>query len=247
MSGKRASRGHGGTAGYPRVLLAVYLLWWAALAIAPRYREDWLLENVLVFLAVPLLVVGYRRLRLSDTACTLLFVFFALHAVGAHYTYAEVPYDRWARALTGHTVSDALGLERNHYDRLVHFLYGLLVTPAAIELLDARAPQQGPWRWLLPVLFMASHSTLYEVVEWGAAEVFGGDLGQAYLGTQGDEWDAQKDSALALLGAGIAASWWRLRNRAPSGAREAWRQARMRADGPAAAPADRRGPRTRQR
>ncbi|MCF7220345.1 DUF2238 domain-containing protein [Marilutibacter chinensis] len=199
------------------MLLTIYLLWWFALAIAPRYREDWLLENVLVGLALPMLVWGYRHLRLSDRAYTSLFAFFALHAVGAYYTYAEVPYDEWTQALTGHALGDVLGLERNHFDRLVHFLYGLLVAPAAIELLDARAPQSGMWRWLLPVLFMTSHSTLYEVMEWGAAEVFGGDLGQAYLGTQGDEWDAQKDSALALLGTVIATLWYRRRDPPESG------------------------------
>jgi putative membrane protein len=179
---------------YPGALLVVFAAWWLVLAIAPRFRQDWLLENLLVFIAIPLLVLGYRGLRLSNLAYTLLF---------------EVPYDDWARSLTGISASDALGLERNHYDRIMHFLYGLLVTPAAIELLDARAPQRGPWRWLLPLLFMISHSTIYELVEWCAAEVFGGDLGQAYLGTQGDVWDGQKDSALAALGALTAVVWRR--------------------------------------
>jgi putative membrane protein len=193
---------------YPLWLLIAFAAWWVALAIAPWYRQDWLLENLLVFVAVPLLVWSYPRLRLSDTAYTCLFVFLSLHTVGAHYTYSDVPYDHWARALTGHSLSEALGPQRNHFDRMVHFLYGLLVTPAAIELLDARAPQRGVWRWLVPLLFMVSHSTIYELVEWGAAAVFG-DLGQAYLGTQGDIWDAQKDSALAALGAAIAVVAWR--------------------------------------
>lgn len=199
------------SARYPRLLLALFLAWWLMLAIAPEYRQDWLLENLLVFIALPSLMLSCHRLRLSDTAYTLLFVFFVLHELGAHYTYSEVPYDGWARALSGRTLSGLFGLERNHYDRLVHFLYGLLITPAAIELLDARAPQRGIWRWLVPWLFMVSHSTVYEMVEWGAAEIFGGDLGQAYLGTQGDVWDAQKDSALAALGAlvSVAGCRWR--------------------------------------
>lgn len=205
----RSDRG----ARYPMLLLAAFAAWWTLLAVAPRYREDWLLENVLVFVAVPLLVWSYPRLRLSDASYRCLFVFLALHAVGAHYTYAEVPYDRWAQALTGCTVSEAFGWRRNHFDRLVHFLYGLLVTPAAIELLDARAPQRGLWRWLVPLLFMVSHSTVYELVEWAAAAVFGGELGQAYLGTQGDVWDAQKDSALAAAGAAIAVAACRRRTR----------------------------------
>jgi putative membrane protein len=193
----------------PAALLALFLVVWSVLAIAPSYRADWFLENLLVFIAIPTLAWKYRTLRFSDFAYACLFVFFVLHQVGAHYTYAEVPYDRWAEAVTGRRLNDLLGLSRNHYDRFVHFLYGLLATPAAIELLDARAPQSGRWRWWLPWFFMVSHSTIFEILEAVAAVVFGGDLGQAYLGTQGDVWDAHKDSALAALGAVIAIAWCR--------------------------------------
>jgi putative membrane protein len=86
----------------------------------------------------------------------------------------------------------------------VHFLYGVLVTPAAFELLQARAGLRGSWRWFLTFMFMAAQAGLYEIIEWGAAAVFGGDLGMAYLGTQGDEWDSQKDSGLMVLGCLIA-------------------------------------------
>lgn len=190
--------------GFPLALLGAYAIVWIALGIEPSYRQDWLLENLLVFVAVPLLVWSYRRLRLSNAAYALLFAFFVLHAIGAHYTYSHVPYDRWVEALTGNSLDSALGLQRNHYDRLVHFAYGLLVTPAAIEVLDASAPQRGVWRWLVPFTFMLSHSAAYELIEWMAAEIFGGELGQAYLGTQGDGWDSQKDMALAGLGAAIS-------------------------------------------
>jgi putative membrane protein len=192
---------------YRATLLGLYSVWWTLLAIAPSYRQDWLLENVLVFVGVPLLVIFHRRF--SDLALTCLVVFFALHALGAHYTYSEVPYDAWWQAAFGESLNAQFGFERNHYDRLVHFLYGLLVTPAAIDLLDARAPQSGIWRWLLPFLFMTAHSTIYEVIEWSAAMAFAGDLGQAYLGTQGDVWDAQRDSALAMFGTLIALLWLR--------------------------------------
>jgi putative membrane protein len=105
-------------------------------------------------------------------------------------------------------LGEALGWSRNHYDRFVHLAYGLLMGLPAIELLDRRAPPQGFWRWLLPVLFLASHSVIYELIEWAAALVFGGELGEAYLGTQGDPWDAQQDMALALGGAALAVSFW---------------------------------------
>jgi putative membrane protein len=181
-------------------LLIAFAVIWTALAISPWYRQDWLLENMLVFAALPLLAWGFRTLPFTRGTYACLFVFLVLHEIGAHYTYSEVPYDRAFEAVTGASLDALLGWERNHYDRAIHFLYGLLVTPAAIEILQARAPPRGLWRWLLPVCFMMSHSVLYEMIEWLAAVVFGGDLGQAYLGTQGDVWDAQKDSLLATAG-----------------------------------------------
>jgi putative membrane protein len=183
-------------------LLGLYLAWWVALAIAPKYRADWALENVLVVVALPVLVAIHRVL--SRGALLAVFAFLLLHAVGAHYTYAEVPYDAWWRAIFGGGLNEALGLTRNHFDRLVHFLYGLLVTPAAVELLRARAHLRGRWAGLLAFTFMAAQAGIYEIIEWFAAEVFGGELGQAYLGTQGDVWDAQKDSGLMVLGTLLA-------------------------------------------
>jgi putative membrane protein len=186
---------------YPAVLLAAFAAIWAALAVAPWYRQDWLLENLIVLVAVPLFVVSYRRLRFSNLAYTCLFTFLVLHEIGAHYTYSEVPWRDWVNALAGSTGAAA---GRNDYDRLVHFCYGLLVLPLARELFAARAPARGLWGWLLPLLFVMSHSVIYELVEWVAAELFGGDLGVAYLGTQGDVWDAQKDMTLAAAGAVVA-------------------------------------------
>jgi putative membrane protein len=183
---------------YPAALLGLFVAIFIALAIAPWYRQDWLLENLLVFIAVPLLVVNYRRLRFSNFAYTCLFAFFVLHEIGAHYTYSEVPWREWLGAVTGGQVTLT---GRNHYDRFVHFTYGLLLMPAVCELFERRAAPHGLWRWLMPLLFLMGHSVIYEMIEWLAALRFGGELGVAYLGTQGDEWDAQKDMALASLGA----------------------------------------------
>jgi putative membrane protein len=189
----------------PEALFAAWLGLWIALAIAPVYRADWLLENLLVFVAVPVLVLTRRRMRFSNAAYACLAVFFSLHAIGAHYTYSIVPYDAWFEQLTGRGLNETLGWSRNHYDRFVHFAYGALLLLPASELLDRIASPRGAWRFLLPVLFIASHSVVYELIEFGAAIVFGGDLGQAYLGTQGDEWDSQKDSLLATGGAVVSA------------------------------------------
>ena len=194
------------TRAVPAALLVAYGLIWGALALAPKHRADWWLENVLVFVAIPLLVWASSRLRLRDRSYVALFVFFVFHAIGSHYTYSEVPIDAWCEAWFGFSPGAAFGAERNHYDRLVHFLYGLLAIPAALDIVDARAPTTRLWRWLLAVGFVTSHSLLYELIEWGAAVAFGGDLRMAFLGTQGDVWDAQKDMALALLGSVIAAT-----------------------------------------
>jgi putative membrane protein len=196
---------------YPAGLLAAFVAIFAALAVAPWYREDWLLENLLVFVAVPLLVLNYRRLRFSNFAYTCLFVFLVLHEIGSHYTYSEVPWREWLGAGDAAAVGG-----RNHYDRLVHFAYGLLIMPAAWELVQARMSPRGLWRWLMPLLFVMSHSVIYEMIEWLAAEQFGGDLGVAYLGTQGDVWDAQKDMALATLGAALGLALIALRDSARS-------------------------------
>jgi putative membrane protein len=180
---------------YPLGLLAVYGVIWFALALDPVYRDDWLLENLIVFVAVPLFALTAHRLRFSNFAYTCLFVFFVMHAIGSHYTYSLVPYAEWWQWLGGGALEG-----RNHYDRLVHFAYGLLVTPTAVEIFAHYGRYPRPWVFLFPWMFMAGHAVIYELIEFAAALVFGGDLGQAYLGTQGDVWDGQKDMALALLG-----------------------------------------------
>jgi putative membrane protein len=200
---------------YPLTLLALYGLLWIALAIAPVYRQDWLLENLIVFIAIPILVLTARSLRFSNLAYTGLFVFFSLHAIGAHYTYSLVPYDQWFQALTGGSLNGLLGFQRNHYDRLIHFVYGLVVTPAAVEIFAHYGRYPRSWAALFPFLFMASHAVIYELVEFAAAMVFGGNLGQAYLGTQGDIWDGQKDMALALAGSMISITAMAIAGRLP--------------------------------
>ena len=182
-------------------LLVSFALIWLVLAWAPSYRHDWMLENVLTLLALPLFWYLARHYRFSRAAWHGVWLFMLLHSIGSHYTYAQVPYDSWARALTGHTISGLFGFSRNHYDRLVHALFGLLLMPLMTQWVRQCVSLPRRWRLLVPLAFMVSLSSFYELVEWGAAVGFGGDLGQAYLGTQGDNWDAEKDVALASLGA----------------------------------------------
>ncbi len=173
--------------------------------IGAHYPHDWLLENALVLgFAVPLLIFTYRRFPLSLISYTLIFLFLCLHELGAHWTYAEVPYNDWTRALFGTSLNELLGLERNHFDRAVHFLYGFLLAYPIRELFVRIADVRGFWGYFLPLDLTMSTSMLFELFEWAAAVLFGGELGQAYLGTQGDIWDAHADMALASLGALIA-------------------------------------------
>ena len=186
---------------YLLLLLAMFMVLWIGLAINPFSRSDWVLENTLLLLAVFALVASNRALPLSRRSYSMLFVFLCLHTVGAHYTYSEVPYDRWFKALTGNTLNELMGWHRNYYDRLVHFCYGLLLAYPVREVFIRLTGMRGFLSYFLPLDLTMSTSMLYELIEWGAAEIFGGDLGAAFLGTQGDPWDAQKDMARASLGA----------------------------------------------
>jgi len=184
----------------------LFLIVWATMAIGPGDYADWALENALVLAFALVMAATWNRFCLTPVSMALLTLFMCLHAVGAHYTYALVPYDDWWRALTGSSFNDMVGWRRNNFDRVVHFSYGLLLAYPVRELLIRGAGLRGFWSYFLPLDLTMSSSMMYELVEWGAAELLGGDLGQAYLGTQGDEWDAHKDMALASLGAFIAIS-----------------------------------------
>ena len=189
---------------YLIALAIAFAVVFAASAIQPWHPSDWLLENALVVPAIAALVFTRKKLPLSKLSYTLIFAFLCLHELGAHYTYAEVPYDAWFEALFGRTLNEMLGFERNHFDRLVHFAYGLLLAYPIRELVLRIGGMKGFWGYFLPLDVTMSTSMIYELVEWAAAELFGGELGMAYLGTQGDVWDAHKDMTLASLGALIA-------------------------------------------
>lgn len=197
---------------FPAVLLLLFILIFAVTAIKPSNRQDWFLENILVFAALPLLVGTCRWFQFSNASYVLLAIFLALHAVGAHYTYSEVPIGNWLR--------DRLHLGRNHYDRVVHFSFGLLLTYPVRELLVRKAGLRGIWSFVLPAHVIMGWSGLYEIVEAIVAQLTSPELGAAYNGTQGDIWDSQKDMAMAALGAAVcmALTFALARNRDPAAA-----------------------------
>lgn len=195
------------------ILLILFLFIWTALAIDPLYRDDWLLENVLTVIALSCLIFTYKRMPLSKASCVVVFLFLCLHTLGSHYTYAEVPYEAWVLAFTGGSLDSLMGWERNQFDRLVHLSYGLLLVYPIQELVTKITKVKNDMAYFVAVLIVMSTSMLYEIIEWAAAELFGGDLGVSYLGVQGDIWDAQKDMFLASIGALVTALYFCLRPR----------------------------------
>jgi len=191
--------------------LQAMLVWlavlWVWMAIEPFNRFDWLLENLLVFIYGALLIATYRRFTFSNLSYALFTVFMSMHLVGAHYTYSEVPFGFW--------LQDWLDLSRNHYDRIVHFSFGLLLAYPFRELLMRAAGVHRSWSYLLVMVTVLGFSGFYEALEGFVAMIVSPELGAAYLGTQGDEWDAQKDTGLAFAGSVIAMLVvWRLEQKA---------------------------------
>ncbi len=192
-----------------QLLTGVFAVIWTVAAIAPVYRFDWFLENLLVFLAVGLLAASYRAFPLSNLSYLLITLFLALHTLGAHYTYSETPFGFW--------LQEVFDLARNPYDRLVHFGFGLIMVYPAREVLLRALGVRGLSLDLLAFAVMLAFSSIYEMIEWLAALVISPEAALAFLGTQGDVFDAQKDTLLAaagtLLGLGMRVLGARLAGR----------------------------------
>ena len=150
------------------------------------------MENLLALAAVIVLLVFRRQFEFSTLSYILLTGFLTLHAIGAHYTYAEVPIGFWLQQM--------LHLSRNPFDRIAHFAYGLLLVYPLREMLVRLAGVKGMWSFYLPASGILAQSGLFEVIEAAVAMIVSPELGSMYLGTQGDEWDAQKDMADAFAG-----------------------------------------------
>ncbi len=164
--------------------------------LQPHDRFTWFLEVAPILIAVPILLATYRRFRLTPLAYRLIFLHALVLMVGGHYTYAEVPAGFWFR--------DALGLERNNYDRLGHLMQGFVPAIVARELLLRTSPlRRGRWLVALVTASCLGISAFYELIEWWTA-VASGAAATAFLGTQGDPWDTQWDMFCALIGAIVA-------------------------------------------
>jgi putative membrane protein len=180
----------------PRLLLGVGAVLLVLSGIGPTDRITWVLEVAPILIAALILVVTARRFPLTPLAYRLIFVHALVLMLGGHYTYAEVPLGFWMERV--------FGFARNHYDRLGHFTQGFVPAIVVREILIRRSPlAPGKWLIFLVLSVCLAISALYELVEWWTA-LIGGEGAEAFLGTQGDQWDTQWDMFLALVGAAAA-------------------------------------------
>ncbi len=175
------------------ILTIFFIVSWVWAAINPLHPNDWILENILVVLFVPFVFWASRYFLFSNTSHALVRLFLILHVVGSHYTYAEVPF--------GVRLGEWLGSERNMYDRLVHLLFGVVFVYPLFEYLQNKLYLKGFFIYFVSCMTLSAFAGFYEVIEWIAASLVDPESGDAFLGTQGDIWDAQKDMVLAMCGA----------------------------------------------
>lgn len=173
--------------------IAAFLICWAVTFINTPNRTNWFTENTLTFIFILTLSLTHKKFKFSDASYTMMFVYILLHIYGAEYTYAENPLGYWLK--------DALHLHRNHYDRIVHCSFGLLLAYPMRDYFKNHFEWPNWVCWTLPCEITLSFSGMYELIEWLVADIFFPAEGDAYLGTQGDIWDAQKDMGIAFTGA----------------------------------------------
>jgi putative membrane protein len=179
----------------PQVLLAGYLTLFAALAIAPYSRPVWWAENIPILLIVTGLTATFRRFRFSNTAYLMMSVLVYLHTIGGHFTFERVPFG---------FVTDLFGFERNHYDRIAHFSVGFYAYAVADLCVHKRWVSSRLVLWLFPIFSIFTVAAAYEIIEWLYAVLSDPEAGTAFLGSQGDLWDAQKDMLADGLGSIVA-------------------------------------------
>ncbi len=178
---------------FPLILLGAYLILFIALSFNVLDRPTWWVENATVWIIVGVLGILYwRGIRFSNTAYALMSVLIFLHTIGGHYTFAKVPFD-W--------VTDTFGFERNHFDRIAHFSVGFYAYAVAEWILTKNLVANRFILFTYPVFVIVTVAAGYELIEWIFAISTNPEAGIAYLGSQGDIWDAQKDMLADTLGA----------------------------------------------
>jgi putative membrane protein len=176
--------------------ISIFSIIWTNTLIGTTDINNWLIENTLTFLFIIFLITTFKKFQFSDLSYLLICIYLCLHVYGSKYTYAENPFGYWLR--------DLFNTSRNPYDRIVHFGFGFLLAYPMRELFLKWWKYPKRLSWILPIEITLSIGALYEIIEWAVADLFFTVQGDAYLGTQGDIWDAQKDIFLAFAGAILA-------------------------------------------
>ncbi len=185
----------------PYFLLAIYTIEFIILAFNPYDRAVWWAENIPVLLAVFLLIFTFNTFRFSNLSYILMTVFFMFHTFGGHYTFERTPFDFFNQLLSHLNLNFLFPEERNNFDRVGHFLIGIIAYPMAELFLRKKWVSNIPTAIFLGIIAMGFWGAAYEVIEMYYAVSQGGESGQSFLGSQGDIWDAQKDMLLDILGA----------------------------------------------
>jgi putative membrane protein len=178
------------------VLLALYAIFFTALAIKPYDRWDWALENFFPLAQLAAAIIAYRYYKFTRLSYYLIFFYLFVQTYGGHWTYAKAPPFDWIR--------DEFNLSRNHYDRVAHFMLGFLMAIPIREILLQFVTTSRRWLAFITASIVLAIGAFYEFIEWWVAKLVWPDLGDAFLGTQGDIWDSHWDMFLALVGAILA-------------------------------------------
>ncbi|MEN9605108.1 MAG: hypothetical protein RJB39_793 [Candidatus Parcubacteria bacterium] len=181
---------------YDLFLVAALIGVWTWASINPHDPIDWFMENVLVLAGVITALFSFKYFKLSRLSYSLVTIYLILHIIGSHYSYSEVPF--------GYTLQEWVGGSRNMYDRLIHFSYGLLLSYPTMDVFKKVSKARGFLSYYIPIEMTLAVSALYEIAEWITAIFIHQTAGVAFIGAQGDMWDAQKDMLLAGIGAVIA-------------------------------------------
>jgi putative membrane protein len=177
-------------------LMAAMLAVMGLSAYRPAMVFDWYLENLLVAVLVIVLTLSYNRVPLSRTSYLLIFFYLCFHEWGAHHKYADVPLGEWMKVWF-HTT-------RNHYDRVLHFAFGLFLGYPMLEVFASLTGICNAWLYWFPLEASLAFGAIYEIIESIVASIVSPGAGEAFVGMQGDIWDSQKDMGLGLVGAAVA-------------------------------------------
>jgi putative membrane protein len=196
--------------GVERVALGVLAVATLASCVNAPFPSQMYLQHLPTAAAIGLLSLAAKRRMFSPAAFVCMVAFLLFHVIGARYIYSYVPYDRWSENLLGLNVTSYFGFRRNHYDRLVHFAFGVLAIRPVWEILTNRFKVPPRFALYASVEFVLAFSLVYELFEWGLTMVLSPSDAGAYNGEQGDLWDAHRDMSCAFIGALLALMIWRV-------------------------------------